>query len=123
MFLEAAFDSALQVGDGAKNAALEPSLCEGSEEALDGVEPGGRLRREGERPSRMTFEPSANVGMFAGRVVVDDDADRPSRRNLFLDDIDEADEFLAAWRCMPGPITAPSRTFTAANSVVAPCRA
>jgi hypothetical protein len=38
----------LQVGDEAKDAALEPALCEGCEEALDGVEPRGRCREDGD---------------------------------------------------------------------------
>jgi hypothetical protein len=37
------------------DAALETALGEGREEALDGVEPGGRGRREVECPARMLF--------------------------------------------------------------------
>ena len=69
---EEAVDRGLQVGDGAKDAAFEPALCERGEEALDRAEPGSGCRREMECQSRMTFEPSANVGMLMGGVVVDD---------------------------------------------------
>ena len=40
VLFEEAVDRGLKVGDGPKDAALEPPLCEGREEALDGVEPG-----------------------------------------------------------------------------------
>ena len=45
-----------------------------------------------ERPSRMAFEPLANIGMLMGCVVVDDGVDRLSNGNLLLDDIEEANE-------------------------------
>jgi hypothetical protein len=41
VLFEEAVNRGVQVGDGAKDAALEPSLCEGCEEALDGVELSG----------------------------------------------------------------------------------
>src|SRR5271170_660963 len=91
-----AVDCGLQVGDRPKDAALEPALCEGREEALDRVEPGSRCRCEMERPSRMAFKPSADVGMLMGGVIVDDGVDRLARRDLLLDDIEEANEFLMA---------------------------
>ena len=83
VLFEEAVDRGLQVGDRAKDAALEPALCERREEALDRVEPGSRCRREMERPSRMAFEPSADVGMLMGGVVVDDGVDRLSYGSLF----------------------------------------
>jgi hypothetical protein len=122
VLFEEAVDCGLQVDDGPKDAALEPALCEGCEEALDRVEPRGRCRGEMERPSRMALEPSANIGMLMGGVIVDDGVDRLSYGNLFLDDIEETDELLMAMRCMLRPITLPSRTFIAANKVVVPCR-
>jgi hypothetical protein len=61
VLFEEAVDRGLQVGDRPKDAALEPALCGGREEALHRVEPGSRCRGEMERPSRMTFEPSADV--------------------------------------------------------------
>src|ERR1700675_4959751 len=96
VLFEEAVDCGLQVGDRPKDAALEPALCEGREEALDRVEPGSRCRCEMERPSRMAFEPSADVGMLMGGVIVDDGVDRLARRDLLLDDIEEANEFLMA---------------------------
>jgi hypothetical protein len=49
-----------------------------------------------ERPSRVTFEPSSNIGMLMGGVVVDDGVDRLSHGDLFLDDIEEPNELLMA---------------------------
>ena len=75
VLFEEAVDCGLQVGDGPKDAALEPPLRKGREEALDRVEPGSRCRREMERPSRVTFEPSSNIGMLMGGVIVEDGVD------------------------------------------------
>ena len=75
VLIEEAIDRGLQVGDGAEDAALEPSLGEDREEALDSVEPGSGCRCEMERPSRMAFKPTANIGMLVGGVVVDDGSD------------------------------------------------
>ena len=96
VLFEESVDRGLEVGDGPEDAALEPALGEGCEETLDGIEPGGRRRREMERPSRMAFEPSSNIGMLVGGVVVDDGVDRLSNGNLLLDDIEEANELLMA---------------------------
>src|SRR5271168_4021076 len=96
VLFEEAVDRGLQVCDGSEDAALEPALCESGEEALDRVEPGSGRRREVECPSRIAFEPSADIGMLMGGVVVDDGVDRLARRNLSFDDIEEADELLMA---------------------------
>ena len=44
----------------------------------------------------MAFEPSPNIGMLVGGVVVDDGVDRLARGNLLLDDIEEANKLLMA---------------------------
>ena len=46
MIFEEAIDRGLEVGNGSEDAAFEAALCEGGEEALDGIKPGGRCRRE-----------------------------------------------------------------------------
>ena len=61
--------------DGAEHAALEASSCELGEEALDGIEPRRRSRREVERPPRMLHQPFADFGMFVSGIVVDDRMD------------------------------------------------
>ena len=94
VIVEEAVDGGLEVGDGSEDAALEAALGQDGEEALDGVEPGGRGRREVERPARVARQPSPNGGMLVGGVVVDDRVDRLSGRNLALDGVEEADELL-----------------------------
>ena len=94
VLFEEAVDRGLKVGDGPKDAALEPALCESGEEALDRVEPGSGRRREVERPSRIAFEPSADIGMLVGGVVVEDRMDRLAGGNFALDGVEEADELL-----------------------------
>ena len=49
-----------------------------------------------ERPSRMAFEPSPNIGMLVGGVVVEDGVDHLAGGNLLLDDIEEANKLLMA---------------------------
>ena len=79
-----------------KAAASDPTARDGGEEALDGVEPGGRCRGEMERPARMIGEPFENLGLFVGGVVVDDGVDDFSGRNNALDGIEEANKLLVA---------------------------
>src|SRR5665213_1926729 len=96
VLFEETIDCGLKVGDRAKNAALEHALCEDGEEALDGVEPGRRGRREMKSPSRMPFEPPEDGGVLVRRVVVDDGVDRLSHSDLVLYEIEKANEFLVA---------------------------
>ena len=96
VLFEEAIDRGLQVGERPKDAALEPALCEGREEALDCVEPGCRCRCEMECPSRMALERLADVGMLMGGVIVDDGVDRLTRGDLVLDDVEKANELLMA---------------------------
>ena len=52
VLVEEAVDGGLKVDDRAEDAALQPALGELGEEALDGVEPGARGRREVEGAAR-----------------------------------------------------------------------
>ena len=47
-----------------------------------------------ERPARMPGQPFLHLGMFVGRIVVDDGVDGLSRRDLRLDGVEKADELL-----------------------------
>src|ERR1700677_70385 len=96
VMVEEPIDGGLQIGHRSEDAAFESSLRQGGEEALDSVEPGSGRWREVERPSGIAFEPSADIGMLMGGVVIDDGVDRLPRRNLSFDDIEEADELLMA---------------------------
>ena len=78
----------MQVGDRSKTPRFSRRFVRGREEAFDRVEPGADVGVNG-RPSRLTFEPSSNIGMLMGGVVVDDGVDGRLPGNLFLDDIED----------------------------------
>ena len=94
VFDDEAIDGCLQVDNRYEDAALEATLREFGEEALDGVELGRRCGREVEGPAWMPGQPLAHLRMLVGCVVVDDGVDRLLGRHLRLDGIEEADEFL-----------------------------
>jgi hypothetical protein len=56
--------------------------------------------------------------MFIGAVVVQDDVNDFAGWHLGLEGIEETDELLMPTRCMQRPMTLPSSTSRAANSVV-----
>jgi hypothetical protein len=66
VIVEEAVDGGLQIDHGLEDATLETALGEGREEALDGVEPGGRGRREVECPARMARQPFSDLGVLVG---------------------------------------------------------
>ena len=68
----------------------------------------------------MPGQPFLHLRMLVGCVVVDDGVDRVSRRHLRLDGVEEADELLVPVALHIAPMTVPSRTLRAANSVVVP---
>ena len=79
-----------------KTPRFSRRLDELGEEALDGVEPGARGRREVEGEARMAVEPGAHLRVLVGGVVVEDDVDGLAGRHLGLDGVEEADELLMA---------------------------
>ena len=64
VIVEEAIDRGLEVGDGSEDSAFEAAFGEGCEETFNGVEPGGRGRREVEGPSRIARQPLAHDGML-----------------------------------------------------------
>ena len=75
-------DCRLQRYERMEHATLEPLFGEFGEEALDGVEPGRRSRREVEGHAWMAAEPFDHLGMLVGGVVVQDHMDQLARRDL-----------------------------------------
>ena len=67
-------------------------------------------------------QPSLHLRMLVGGIVVDDGLDGPVGWHGPLNGIEETDELPRRWRCMHWPITVPSSTFNAANSIVVPWR-
>ena len=96
VFADKAVDGGLKVDDGLEDATLEPAPREFGEEALDGIEPRARGRREVEGPAWMAGEPGADLVLLVRSVVVEDDVDGLVRRHLALDAVEEADELLMA---------------------------
>ena len=113
-----AIDGGLKADDGMDAAAFEQSLGQLGEEAFGSVKPGtGRWDKAG-----VTVELSADLGMFMGGKIVEDDVHRLSLGTLVLRVFKKR---MDAWcRCcsMLRPITVPSRTLTTANGVAVPLR-
>ena len=94
VLFEEAIDGGLEIGDGSEHASFQSPLREYCEKSLDGVEPGRRSWGEVESPAGVAIKPLAYLGMFVRRIIIDDGMDRLSCRNLLLDGVEEADEFL-----------------------------
>ena len=94
VIVEEAVDGGLQIEHGLEDAALETALGEGREEALDGVEPGARGRREVVCSARMARQPFSDLGVLVVGVVVEDRMDGLAGGDLALDSVEETDELL-----------------------------
>ena len=70
----------------------------------------------------MAVEPGAHLGMLVGGVVVEDDVDGLTGRQFGVDSVEKADELLMPVTLLFLPMTMPSSTLRAANSVVVPLR-
>ncbi len=103
VFADKAVDGGLKVDDGLEDATLEPAPREFGEEALDGIEPRARGRREVEGPAWMAGEPGADLVLLVRSVVVEDDVDGLVRRHLALDAVEEADDTLVHEPLLPAP--------------------
>ena len=89
-----AIDGGLEIDEGMEDTPLEAPFCEFGEEAFDGVEPRGGCWREVENKPLVAIEPSPDLRMLMGGVVVEDDVDSLVRRDLSVDHVQEADELL-----------------------------
>ena len=79
-----AIDGGLQIDDGAEDATLQSSLGQLGEEALDGVEPGTRGRREVEGEALVPGQPGADLWVRVGCVIVEDKVDDLFRQGPWL---------------------------------------
>ena len=70
----------MQIDDALESAALDSLLRQLSESAFDGIEPGGRGRREVEGPARVARQPGQHLGVLVGGIVVEHRMDRPTGR-------------------------------------------
>jgi hypothetical protein len=85
-----------EVGGGIERAATDNALSDVGEEPFDLVEPGGVGRREVNVPTRTACEPSSDLGMLVGGVVVDDEMDVELGWHVGLDVTQEGEELLMA---------------------------
>ena len=89
--------------------------------AFHGIEPRARCRREVEDEALVPVEPGAHLRMLVRCVVVEDEMDDFSGRNLGVDGVQKTDELLMTVPPLR-PMTVPSSTLKAANRVVVPWR-
>lgn len=94
MLLDEVIDGGLEVDDGAEGALFEAAAGELGEKALDGVKPRPGGRHEVEGLTRMPREPSADLRLLVGGVVVEDDVNGFVREQFGFDGVQEADELL-----------------------------
>ena len=94
MSADEAVDFFDEVGGGLEGATTDGALGDEGEEAFDLVEPGGISGREVNVPTRTAGEPSSDLGMLVGGVVVDDEMDVELGRHIGLDMAEEGEELL-----------------------------
>ena len=82
---DVAVDFLDEVGGGVEGAAADGTLGDEGEEAFDLVEPRSIGRREVNVPTPTACEPSSDLGMLVGGVVVDDEMDVELGRHIGLD--------------------------------------
>ena len=92
MGADEAIDFFDEVGGGIERAATDSASSDEGEEAFDLVKPGGVRRREMDVPTRTACEPSSDLGMLAGGVVVDDEMDVELGWHVGLDVTQEGEE-------------------------------
>jgi len=84
----------LKIDDAVEDTPLETAFCQDGEEALDGVDPACRCRREVEGPARMPGQPFDDLWVLVGCVIVEDGMNAFVARNLAFDSVQEPNEFL-----------------------------
>ena len=87
MFGDEAIYGGLKVDDGVEDSVFQPSLGQLGEEAFDGVEPRTGRWFEVEGEAGVTVEPLADLAMFVGGVIVEDDVDRLVAGNAGVDGV------------------------------------
>ena len=93
-FCDEAVDSSLEIDEGVEDAAVEPPLGEFGKETFDSVEPRTGCWREVENKPLVAIEPSPDLWMLMGGVVVEDNVDGLVGRDLSVNNVQEANELL-----------------------------
>lgn len=92
MLFDEAVDGGLEIDDGSEDTVLESATHQDGEEPLDRVQPGTGGRREMECPARMAVKPGPHLLVLVGGMVVENDMDDPTGRDVPLESVEEADE-------------------------------
>jgi len=79
-----------------KDPATKAVYCEIAEEAFDHVKPRSTCRSKVGLESRVTFEPGFDLFVLMGGVIVTNDMDVFSVRNIAADQVEKANPFLVA---------------------------
>src|SRR6516165_6885020 len=96
VLLQVGFDCGLEFSNAAEDAAADGVAGDQAEEAFDQIDPGGRSRGEVEVEAGVALEPSLDLGVLVGRVVVDDEMQIEAFRRIAVDGAQEAQELLMA---------------------------
>ena len=91
-----AVNGGLQINEGVEDAPVETPLGEFSEEVFNGIGPRAGCGREVKGEAFMAIQPSSNLGMFMSGIVVENDMDITTHRDLGVDGIEKANELLMA---------------------------
>jgi hypothetical protein len=122
VIVEEAIDRGLEVGGGSEDSAFEAGFGEGCEETLNGVEPGGRSRREVEGPSRIVRQPLAHDRMLVSSVIVEDGVDGLARGDLALNCVEKANELLVSMALHVAADHGSIEDVDGRSKAVVPCR-
>ena len=93
-FDDEAIDGGLEINEGVEDATVKPPPGKFGEESFDGVEPRTGCRGEVENKPLVAIEPSPDLWMFMGGVVVENDMDDLVFGDLSIDHVQETDELL-----------------------------
>jgi hypothetical protein len=122
--LDAEHDAFLELLLGRHPDVAQDRAGELGEEALDEVEPGAVLGREGEREAtrRLSGEPCLGFSGDMRRVVVQDQLDRRTGRVSGIKKLEEFDKLAAAMAVLTRAWTLPVRRSIPANRLSVPWR-
>lgn len=96
MGVDVPLDSTGNIAHALKDPSPKAVHCEVTEEALNHVKPRSTCRSEVGMESRIPFEPGFNLFVLMGGVIVADDMDVFSLRNIAADQVEKANPFLVA---------------------------
>lgn len=95
--VEICLDAGDQLRDAAEDSAAQVFLGQVTKPAFDLVEPGRRGRGEMQVKPLVPLQPSLDLGVLVGAVVVQDQMDLQTRGHLTIDRVEEPTTTLAPW--------------------------